>query len=137
MFSVAQALTVTAVSEKWIDFSAYRDIGEGAQSVEVFIAVDEAADAAGAATLTITLECDDNSSFTSATTLATTAAIGKASLVIGYNPPPLHGLKIPSGCERFLRLNYTVATGPLTAGKVTAGLVLAHQSARAYPNITL
>jgi hypothetical protein len=34
-------------------------------------------------------------------------------------------IRVPRGAERYLRLSYTVADGPFTAGKVTAGLVLA------------
>lgn len=134
-FSEAQAVTATAVSTNFIDFSAYRDIGTGAFSIEVFCNVDEAATAVGAATVTITLECDDNSSFSSPTTLMTTIAIPKATLVIGYQATA--GWKVPAGCERYAQLRYTVATGPLTAGKFTAGLTLFTQTFRAYPNVVL
>jgi len=133
IFSDSQAVTATASSET-IDLSAYRDIGTG-NPIEVYCTVVEAATAAGAATVTITLETDDNSAFSSATTLYTTAAIGKATLVVGYEP--LAGVKVPAGAERYLRLTYTVATGPLTAGKFTAGLVMDSQRYRSYPNLVL
>lgn len=134
-FGEAQAVTATAVSTDYLDFKAFRNIGIGPNDVELFCFVGTTVTAVGAATVTITLETDDNSAFSSATVLYTTAAIPKATLVAGYNA--LDGIKIPAGCEQFLRLNYTVATGPLTAGTFTAGLVLAGQSYRAYPNISL
>lgn len=134
-FGELQAVTTTAASTDYLDFSAFRNIGIGPNEIELFCFVGTAVTAAGAATLTITLETDDNTSFSSATTLYTTTAIPKATLVAGYNA--LAGVKIPEGCERYLRLNYTVATGPLTAGTFTAGLTLAGQSFRAYQNIAL
>lgn len=134
-FSEAQVITATAVSTNQPDFLAYRDIGTGPNDIELFASIDQAFLAAGAATLTISLECDDNAAFSSPTTLLTTTAIAKGALVIGYNP--LQGLKIPAGCERYVQLRYTVGTGPFTAGMITAALVLATQSYRAYPNIAL
>lgn len=134
-FGEAQAVTATAVSTDTLDFSAFRNIGIGFQDVELFCFVGTSVTAAGAATVTITLETDDNSAFSSATVIYSTTAIPKATLVAGFNA--LDGVKIPSGAERFLRLNYTVATGPLTAGTFTAGLVLAGQSYRSYQNIVL
>ena len=135
LFSDDQAVTATAVSSNIIDLGATgtvvggssalgRDIGKGTP-IELLIQWTAAATAAGAATGTVDLETDDNSSFSSATTLATTGAIGKATLVAG------HQMKIhymPRGAERYIRLNYTVATGPLTAGAVTAGIVAGVQT---------
>ena len=45
-------------------------------------------------------------------------------------------IPLPDGAtpERYLRLYYSVATGPLTAGAFTAGLVLDVQNSRAYPS---
>lgn len=135
-FSNAQAVTASAASTDVIDFSAYRDIGNGAQDLELYLTVDEAVTASGAATVTFALEDSaDNSTYAA---IWTSAAIGKASLTLGANTLSLAlAPKIPLNCRRYLRVYYTVATGPLTAGKFTAGLVWANQSARAYPNISL
>lgn len=135
MFGEAQAVTVTATSTDYLDLKAYRDIGIGPNELELFCYIGTAVTAAGAATVTISLECDDNAAFSSATTLFTTTAIGKATLVAGYNA--LAGVKIPAGCEQYLQLRYTIATGPLTAGTFTAGINLAGKSFRAYANIAL
>jgi len=125
MFSEAQAVTTTTASTNIIDLGPGSDAGAG-EPLELMVVVDEAVTADGAATLTIALQTDDNASFSSATTLASTGAIGKAALTLGSSH---FRLEVPEGAERYLRLNYTVATGPLTAGKFTAGLVLDRQSA--------
>ena len=41
-------------------------------------------------------------------------------------------MKVPLDVERYLRVNYTVATGPLTAGKFTAFLAHDRQASKAY-----
>ena len=122
LFSDDQAITVTANSTNVIDLGA-ADKGPGTP-LEIYIQATEAFTAAGAATLTVSLTTDDNASMSSATTLYTSAAIGKADLVAGY-VVPIRAL--PTGAEQYLRLTYTVATGPMTAGKITAGIVLDRQ----------
>lgn len=124
MFSEAQAVTVTAASTNVVDLGADRNVGSG-EPLELLVVVDEAAAAAGAATVTIELQTDDNEAFASATTLLSSAAIGKAALTAGSSH---FKVQVPEDAERYLRLNYTVATGPLTAGKLTAGLILDRQS---------
>jgi len=77
------------------------------------------------ATMTIDVETDDNAAFASATTLASTAAIGVATLVAGYEFT-IHF--VPRADEGFLRLEYTIGTATTTAGKITAGLVFGNQT---------
>lgn len=124
LFSNAQAVTVTAASESVIDLGA-----EGAKVVtpnekpsHLFVQVVTAF--ASGTSLKVGLEMDDNASFSSATTVFETAAIGVASLVAGYkfSLPCL-----PVGMEQFARLYYTVV-GTMSAGKITAGLVLDKQT---------
>ena len=117
LFSDEQAITATANSTNVIDLGA-ADMDAGTP-LHILAQVTEAFTAAGAATLTVTLETDDNDSFSSATTLLSTAAIGKATLVAGYQLPISF---LPENVERYVRLVYTVATGPMTAGKITAGV---------------
>ena len=119
-FSNEQAVTATADSTNYVDVGHAYDIGPGAQDLEMIIIVDEAVTASGAATVTFKLETDDNTSFSSATDLYTSAAIGKATLVAGYRA--VHARIPVSGVERYLQVSYTVASGPLTAGKFTAFL---------------
>ncbi|MDW9880490.1 hypothetical protein GOA90_25215 [Sinorhizobium meliloti] len=130
LLSDAQAITVTAVSTNVIDLGPIktglvRDIGKGKQ-IPLLIQVVEAFTAAGAATLTVSLQTDDNEAFASAKTVWTSPAIALADLVAGKVIIPEY---IPRGTnERYMRLNYAVATGPMTAGKVTAGVTMGNQS---------
>lgn len=114
-FSDEQAITATANSTNVVDLGA-ADLDAG-EPLHINAQVIEAFTAAGSATLTVSLETDDNSGFSSAKTLVTTAAIGKADLVEGYQIPISF---LPANVERYVRLVYTVATGPMTAGKVTS-----------------
>jgi hypothetical protein len=132
LLSDTQAVTTTANSTNTYDAGVARDLLAG-EGLFLVVQVTEAFTAGGAATLTVALQTDDNSSFSSATTLFTSPAIGLSSLTLGARPVQI---RVPSGAERYLRLSYTVGTGPMTAGKVTAGLVLAgtiEDSARTVP----
>jgi hypothetical protein len=122
--SDGQAITATAVSTNVLDLGNTSRSDEGAP-VTLLAQVEAAFTAAGAATLTVTLETDDNEAFSSATVLLSTGAIPKATLVRGYQIPISF---LPANCERYVRLNYTVATGPMTAGMMNAGIVLARQT---------
>ena len=59
------------------------------------------------------------------------AAIGKADLTAGKQAAVL---KLPSNLRRYIRVYYTVGTGPLTAGKFSAQIVMDYNRQRAYPN---
>ena len=131
LLSNQQAITATAASTNVIDlgpigYGIVRDIGKG-KPIPILVQVTEAFTAAGAATLTVALQTDDNAGFGSPKTAYTTAAIALADLKAG-NQITLD--YIPRGTnERFMRLYYTVATGPMTAGKVHAGVLHGgHQS---------
>jgi len=129
LVSNAQAVTATAVSTDTIDLGALRDIGTGTK-ISAFVTVDVAATAAGAATVTFAVITSANADLSSATTLYTTSAIGKATLVAGYK---VFDITIPRQLlSRYLGLNYTVATGPLTAGAFTGGFVVDMQSQAYY-----
>lgn len=130
LLSDAQAITATAVSTNVIDLGPIktgivRDIGKGKQ-IPLLIQVTEQFTAAGAGTLTVSLQVDDNEAFSSAKTVWTSPALALATLKPGFIVIPEY---IPRGTdERYMRLNYVVATGPMTAGKVTAGVTMGNQS---------
>ena len=105
-----------------------RDIGNG-ERPEILVLCTQDVTAAGAATVTVALQTDDNSSFASPVNLVLSDAIPKASLVAGTQ---VLRVAVPYGTERYLRLFFTVATGPLTAGKFTSGLVAQRQANVAY-----
>jgi hypothetical protein len=134
--SDSQAVTATAVSTDIIDLgpvtnNTLRDVGNGRQLFLV-IQCDTTTAAVGAATVTFSLESDSTTDLaTSPTVHATSAAIGKATLVAGYQlviPVPA-GLK---NFERYMGVRYTVATGPLTAGAFSAFITDAPQIAPTY-----
>lgn len=138
-FSDAQAVTATAISTNVMDLGGdptLQDIGAG-KELYLVVLVDTAATAAGAATVTFSLESDSTADLaTSATTHITTTAIGKASLTAGA--VVLIQALPPDDYERYLGVRYTVATGPLTAGKFDAFLTETPDTYRAYPdNATL
>ncbi|EAA5679595.1 hypothetical protein D6R12_09710 [Salmonella enterica subsp. enterica serovar Weltevreden] len=122
MFSEKQAVTVSAASTDVIDLGPIdgtrRDIGVG-YPLEFWATVDTTATAAGAATLNAQLQTSpDNSTWT---TIYDSGALALAALTAGTR---LFSAKVPAGVQRYLRVNYTVGTGPLTAGAFTSGINL-------------
>ena len=116
-----QAVTATAASTDVIDFGQANPNTGLSDHSNMVITVDEAATAAGAATVTFAVQDSaDNSTFAD---VAVTAAIGKATLVAGFQ----HVIAMPTKHRRYVRVNYTVATGPLTAGKFSAQVVAGFQ----------
>jgi hypothetical protein len=129
MVSDEQAVTASAASADYIDLKAAGDIG--VSDMEMLFVVKQAVTAEGAATVKFAIQCDDNTSFSSPKTVFETGAIGKAALVAGYQI----AVKLPYGLdERYVRAYYTVATGPLTAGKFSAAVVSGVQMSKAYPD---
>lgn len=124
--SNAQAVTVTAVSANAIDLSTARDLG--ASDLNIVITCDETATAAGAATVNFQVISSAAAALSAPTILGQTDAIGKAELTAGRKPivivvPRAILAAQPIG-QRYLGLQYTVGTGPLTAGKFTANMAL-------------
>jgi len=128
LFGRDQAVTASAPSTDHIDCGAARDIGSGTP-LEILVLCTEAVTAAGAATVQVALQSDDNPSFSAPANLVLSDAVPKASLVAGAE---VLRVAVPYGCERYLRLYFTVGTGPLTAGKFTSGLVPMRQANTAY-----
>lgn len=123
-----QAVTSSAASTDVIDFGQTTpNVGMDDRSSMV-VTVDEAAAASGAATVTVSVQDSaDNSSFAD---VAVTAAIGKATLVAGYQIV----IPMPVKLRRYCRVYYTVATGPLTAGKFSAQVVTGIQQNTPLPD---
>jgi hypothetical protein len=122
LMSNAQAVTATAASTDVIDRGDTKDVGKAGgipllvQVVETFNLLDS---------LSIAIQTDGDSAFGSPKTLATVTVL-LADLKAGYQLPVI---TLPQGCERYLRLNYTVnGVGVPTAGKVTAGIVAGVQT---------
>lgn len=134
-FSDSQLVTSTALSTNVVDTgagAAVKNLG-GDAGLFLVVQVDVTMTAAGAATLTVSLESDSTANLaTSPTTHLVTAAIPVASLVAGYQ---VALIPLPFGnFERYLGARYTVATGPMTAGSISAFLTRNPQNWVPYPN---
>lgn len=123
-----QAVTVSAASTDSIDFGQPNpNVGLDDRS-NMVITVDESAAAAGAATVTFSVQDSaDNATFAD---VAVTAAIGKANLAAGQQVV----IPMPTKLRRYCRVYYTVGTGPLTAGKFSAQIVTGIQQNIAQPD---
>lgn len=132
-FSDAQVVATNGPSTNTIDLGEtgtvlkgpaplVRDIGKGNPIPIVIQLVEDAADPGD--TLQVTLQVDDNSSFSSETDVAQSVA-----LTGGVAGDQLSVFYVPQGTnERYFRLNYAV-TGTAPSYTITAGIVLADQSA--------
>ena len=136
--ATGQAVTATANSTNVIDLSLARDIGEG-DDIYVSFSVGTAFTAAGAATLTLTVVVSAADTLPTPTTLGTGGTIAVASLVAGYtfvirvNPQLFYSSTTNSSLGlRYLGVIYTVATGPMTAGTITADVVIDIQDGKKF-----
>lgn len=126
--STNQAVTASAASSDVIDFGQSNpNVGMNGRSYMV-ITVSESAAAAGAATVTFSVQDSaDNSNFAD---VAVTAPIGKAVLTAGRQIV----IPMPTTLRRYCRVFYTVGTGPLTAGKFSAQIATGIQQNTPYPD---
>ena len=120
--ATGQAVTATANSTNVVDLSLARDVGEG-EDLYVQFTVGTAFTAGGSATLTPTIVVSAADSLTTPTTIATAGTIAVATLVAGYSFAVRLNPQIASLGLRYLGAIYTVATGPMTAGTITADIV--------------
>lgn len=117
IMSAAQAVTSSAASTNIIDQTKAGDaIGEQLMLVIRSIA---AATAAGAATVNFVLQTSTDSAFTTPITLWDSGSIAKTALTANTIQAKV---AIPLGAKQYLRVYYTVGTGPLTAGTFDAFL---------------
>lgn len=141
-FSDAQAVTATAISTNVVDLgpvadNVTRDIGTGEDMYLVVVTNTTATDSGSDATLAVTLESDSTVDLaTSPTTHFSTGALAFAAYATAGTV--VAAVKLPAGSyEQYLGVRYTVASGPLTAGKFDAFLTPDVQKYRAYANRAL
>lgn len=134
-FSDSQAVTATAISTNVADlnpafnYNSGVDIGTG-EDVYLVIQADAASTAAGAATVSVTLESSAAAGLTSSTVHYTSPTWQLSDLTAGKT---LTMVKLPSGTYlRYVGVRYNVSTGPLTAGSFSAFLVKDISAWRAY-----
>lgn len=101
-FSADQALTATAASTDYLDLSSDRDIGPG-NPLWLCIA-SKAAPGGTSPTIAISIETDDNSSFSSAVTALAAPVLSAAQFALGT----LYVIPWPFTNERFNRVKYTL-----------------------------
>lgn len=119
-FSDAQAVTASAASTNVLDLGVVApNTGRGSNQMYLQIVVNTTADASGSATVAFALEDSADDSSFAVVPGVSVAAIGKATLVAGYI---VLTIALPPRLRRYIRVYYTVATGPLTAGKFDAFL---------------
>lgn len=136
-----QAITVTAASTNIIDLLNPRDLGIGDDpALKLACLVTTAFTAGGAATLTVQFQgAPDNGSGAPGTyvTYAESRAYAVAELLLGSKLLPIdvphRDPTLLVTFPRFYRLNYVVATGPMTAGAIVAGIVIDRQDSAQYP----
>lgn len=131
--SDAQAVTSTAISTNVIDLRTVDsaagsnvgpnvtvDLGQGNTPLYLVVQTQTTCtDTSSDATLTITLESDDNVGLSSATTHYSSGALAFATYATAGTR--LVTLPLPHGdYQRYLGIRYTVASGPLTAGAFDA-----------------
>jgi hypothetical protein len=122
-FSDDQAVTVTVASTNVIDFGT-AESGDGTVK-ELVVQVTEDFTAAGAATLGVKVQTSVDEVFSSPIDVVDLGTIAKETLIAGYRFPIR---ALPHGMKRWGRLYYTVTTGPMTAGKINAGIALDAQT---------
>ena len=141
LMSNAQAITATAASTDVIDLGVAEDLGVGDDpALKVVVVPLSTFTAGGAATMQVAIEgSPDNSSWTimAETEPLSLAAINSA-VTAGSQNPYLCSWDLPSlvanqALPRYIRMLYTVATGPMTGGTLSAFINLDRQQNRSYP----
>lgn len=129
LFSNAQAITATAKSTDTVDLGprSHAANSQGQEDrLEILLNINTTFTAAGAATLTVQLRSSQNSDMSSPVVHDVSDALTVAELVAGsrvrFRP------RIPLEAGRYFDLNYVVATGPMTAGALTASVVQSRQT---------
>ena len=132
-FSTAQAITATANSTNYIDLGlAGRNIGVGEELYLVMIVTTAFTDSGSDSTVTPSLVTDDNTSFSSATTIRTFDTLAALTAVNTTRLYKLEPFTAAGIYERYIQLAYTVANGNLTTGAITAFLSKDVQAWKAY-----
>lgn len=120
-----QAVTADAASTDHIDFLA-ANVGDGEELRLVGIVTTAFATLTS---LTIKLQSDDNSSFSSPSDDYTSSAIAAASLTAGAK---VLDVPLPRGLQRYVRGYYDVGGSDATAGKITLTIVKNSDNRKVY-----
>lgn len=127
-----QAVTVSAAGTTPILLNKAIFSGAPGRQAFLMITCDEDAAAVGAATVQFHLRGGNEDNMSDAVDVLLTKAYGKAALVAGMDP--IYIPIPPQFAYDTIDCYYTVATGPLTAGKFTARLVDDIQAWKSFAN---
>lgn len=125
LFCEDLAVTTSAASTNIIDLHNVAD--RSGNPPPLVGAVDEAFAASGDGTLAIEFQESVDAAFTSPIVVVSTGAIAKTALGAGVDLIDLLP-EMPRFTKRWVRLYFTVATGPFTAGKLTLGYAVDSQT---------
>lgn len=135
VFDWQAALTATRESTDEIDLVNNRDLGfdtVGNPSLKIRVLITTSMLSTGSSTLTITMLGSTDS--TTWETYVSSPALAKASLVAGYSYDLAWApKKVGDPMPRYIRLGYAVGVADMTAGALSAFVVLDLQKAHAYP----
>lgn len=121
----------TEASAAYIDFKGPRNLGIGEDLFVVAIVTTAFTDSSSNSTMALTLETDDNSSFSTATT---TLAIGTFAALAAIGDRLIKKLSPGDINERYCRVKYTVANGDLSTGKFKTFITKDPDNYVAYPD---
>jgi len=131
LFSDAQAVTAAAASTNYVDLGKARDIGNG-KDLYVVTVVDVAlTDSSSDSTVTVTLQTDDEATFSGAATgctcytVAATAAIGTTYI---------HRLGPGDANAQYIQIYYTPNNGNLSTGSFTTFITTEPYKYASYPD---
>ncbi len=129
-FSVKQAITASAPSTDTIDLgpNTWARNSNAADDMPIFLSVAETFASAGATTLQVDVQSSNDVTFATGVVTHASKTYSKAELTpVGKLGD---GLILPEDARRYVRLNYTISTGPFTGGRISAGLTTARQTNR-------
>ncbi len=132
LFSSSQSISAagTTVCTNVLDFGVAMDLGITDRPLEVFAAWTTAPVGSATGTTTVQYILQTSSTGTSGwVNLLTSAATIDTSVPSG----PADIFDIPPGCQEYVQLVVNVASGSLTAGNLTAGIVLDVGTPKSYP----
>jgi len=130
-----QTITSSAASTNYYDLGSARQIGVGTPLYLMVNVVGATLnDSSGTdATVVVTLETDDNTGFSTAATVQTVGTFSHGD-VVGTKKVVLLAPAPSADFERYIRVYYTVANGPLDAGAFDAQLLLGAYLPGVYPD---
>lgn len=129
MLSYKQAITATAVSESVIDLGphAWWKAAGNDQPIPIILAIDTPfADTGDDATLRIQLKSATDEAISANVRIHYDRTFTFAELIQSGRLD--HGINLPPDVQRYVRADYTVASGPFTAGKLTLGVAASRQT---------